>query len=121
MIIYKRLYHHLTSNNILVKERFGFSCNSSIEISIYTLINNILSFPNNRIKVGGLFCDLQKALNCVNYEILLSKMKFYDITGVVNRLMEPCLRNRYQIVIMNAHNNSNCCLSEWEEVQHGVP
>jgi hypothetical protein len=24
MVIYKRLYHHLTSNNILVKEQFGF-------------------------------------------------------------------------------------------------
>jgi hypothetical protein len=31
-IIYKRLYHHLTSNNILVKEQFGFRCNNSTEI-----------------------------------------------------------------------------------------
>jgi hypothetical protein len=30
-IIYKRLYHHLTSNNILVKEQFGFRCNNSTE------------------------------------------------------------------------------------------
>jgi hypothetical protein len=121
MIIYKRLYHHLTLNNILVKEWFGFSCNSSTEIAIYTLINNILSFPNNRIIVGGLFCDLQKAFDCINYEILLSKMKFYDITGVANRLMDLYLRNRYQRVIINAHNNSNCYLSKWKEVQHGVP
>jgi hypothetical protein len=37
------MYHHLTSNNILVKEQFGFRCNNSTEIAIYTLINNILS------------------------------------------------------------------------------
>ena len=42
--VYKTLYHHLTSNNILVKEQFGFRCNNSTEIAIYTLINNILSF-----------------------------------------------------------------------------
>jgi sarcosine oxidase/L-pipecolate oxidase len=37
-IIYKRLYHHLILNSILVKEQFGFRCNRSTEISIYTLI-----------------------------------------------------------------------------------
>jgi hypothetical protein len=60
-IVYKRLYHHLTSNSILVKEQFGFKCNSSTEIAIYTSINNILSSPNNRIIVGGLFCDTSKS------------------------------------------------------------
>jgi hypothetical protein len=72
-IIYKRLYHHLTSNNILVNEQFGFRCNSSTKIAIYALINNILSSLNNRIIVSGLFCDLQKAFDCTNYDILLSK------------------------------------------------
>ena len=99
-VLYKRLYYHLTLSNILVKEQFGFRCNSSTETAIYTLINNILSSLNNRIIVGGLFCDLQNAFDCVNCDILLSKMKFYDITGVANRLMESYLRNRYQRVII---------------------
>jgi len=93
-ILYKRLYYHLNLNNILVKEQFGFRCNSSTEAAIHTLINNILTSLNNRITVGGLFCDLQKAFDCVNYDILLSKMKCYGITGVANRLMESYLRNR---------------------------
>jgi len=99
-VLYKRLCYHLTINNILVKEQFGFRSNSSTEIAIYTLLNNILSSLNNRI-VGGLFCDLQKPFDCVNYEILLSKMKFYGITGIANRLMESYLRNRYQRVNIN--------------------
>jgi len=120
-IIYIRLYQHLTSNNILVKEQFGFRCNNSIEIAIYTLINNVLSSLSNKIIVGGLFCDLQEAFDCVNYDILLSKMKFYGMTGVANKLMKSYLRNRYQRVVINAHNNSNGYFSKWEEVQHGVP
>ena len=82
-IICKRLYHHLTPNSILVKEQFGFRCNNSTEIAIYTLIN-ILSSLNNKIIVRGLFCDLQKAFDCINYDILLSKMKFYSTLGVAN-------------------------------------
>jgi len=68
-IIYIRLYYHLTSNNILVKEQFGFRCNNSTVIAIYTLINNILSHLNNKIIVGGIFCDLQEASDCKNYDI----------------------------------------------------
>ena len=36
-VIYKRLFYHLTSNNILVKEQFVFTCNNSTETAIYTL------------------------------------------------------------------------------------
>jgi len=35
--------------------------------------------------------------------------------------MESYLRNRYQRVNINSHNNPNDCLSKWKEVQHGVP
>jgi hypothetical protein len=80
-----------------------------------------LSSLSNRIIVGGLFCNLKKAFDCVNYDILLSKMKFYGITGDANRLMETYLRNSYQRGITNDHNNSNGYFSKWKEIQHGVP
>jgi hypothetical protein len=113
--LYKRLYNHLSLNNILAKEQFGFRCNTSNEMAIYTLINNIQSSLNTKTFVGGLFCDLQKAFDCVNHDILLSKMKFYGITNIASRLMELYLRNRYQRVVTNNYS------STWKEVQHGVP
>jgi hypothetical protein len=88
---------------------------TSTEMALYTLINNILSSLNTKTLVGGLFSDLQKAFNCVNYDILPSKMKFYGITGAANRLMESYLRNTYQRLVINDY------LSTWKEVQHGVP
>ena len=104
-----------------MKEQFGFRCNSSTEIAIYTLINSILSSLYNQIILGEIFCDLQKAFDCGNQEILLSKMISYGITGVANKLMESYLTNRYQRVIINTNNNSNGYISKWKEVQHGVP
>jgi hypothetical protein len=47
-VMYKRLYYHLISNNILAKEQFGFRCNNSTEIAIYTLCNNILLSLNDK-------------------------------------------------------------------------
>ena len=49
--------YHLNLNNILIKEQFGFRCNSSTEIALYTLHNNILSTLNNGIIVGAVLCD----------------------------------------------------------------
>ena len=72
-------------------EQFGFRCNTSTEGAIYTLINNILSSLNTKTLVGGLFCDLRKAFDCVDHDILLTKMKFYGITGSTGRLMESYL------------------------------
>jgi len=35
---------------------------------LHTLLNNLLSSLDRRNPVGGLFCDLQKAFDCVSHE-----------------------------------------------------
>jgi hypothetical protein len=71
----------------LVNEQFGFREKSSTEIAMYTLLNNVLSSQDIKNYVGGLFCNLQKAFDCVNRNILLTKMEFYEISGIVSKLM----------------------------------
>jgi exonuclease III len=119
-IIYIRLYSHLSRNNILVKEQFGFRKQSSTEMATYNLLNNILTSLDKKNYVGGLFCDLQKAFDCVNHEVLLEKMNFYGISGIAIKLMSSYLENRYQRVIMKG-SKFNKIFSKWERVIYGVP
>ena len=60
-MLYKRLYCYVTELYLLVKEQFGFREKSSIDIATYALLNTVLLSPDKKI-VGGIFCDLQKAL-----------------------------------------------------------
>jgi hypothetical protein len=70
-LIYARLHTHIDMNNILVQEEYGFRTHSSTEQAALTSINSILTAMNNNQMVGGIFCDLQNAFDCVNHKILL--------------------------------------------------
>jgi hypothetical protein len=80
----------------------------------YELINDILTALNNRI-VGGIFFDLEKAFDCVNHDILLAKMEYYGVNGVMYSLIKSYLENRYQRVKFNNK------LSNWGKINTGIP
>ena len=69
--------------------------------------------------VGGIFCDLQKAFDCVNHNILLTKLEFYGIIRITYKLIKSYLGGRYQRVVLNNHSSSLC--SNQGEITHGVP
>jgi hypothetical protein len=48
-----------------------------MDLATFDLINNILLALNNKFAVGGIFCDLTKAFDCVDHEILQVELKFY--------------------------------------------
>jgi hypothetical protein len=68
---------------------------------------------NNKLLVGGIFCDLEKAFDCVNHDILLSKLKYYGISDKDFRLYQAYLDNRYcRTAIYNDSENGNK-VSNW--------
>ena len=66
--------------------------------------------------VGGIFCDVQKAFDCVNHNILLTKLEFY---GITYKLLKSYLKGRYQRVVLNNYSSISC--SNWGEITHSEP
>jgi len=58
---------------------------------------------------------LEKAFDCVRHDILLAKMEYYGIKGVMYMLIKSYLEDRYQRVKCNNK------LSSWVKINIGVP
>ena len=86
------------------EHQYGFQSKVSIENASYVLLDEILTALNNKQMVGGIFCDLHKAVNHINHAVLLEKMKFYGVSGKFYNLVKSYLDGRYQKVILS-HNN----------------
>jgi hypothetical protein len=50
------------------------------------------------VGTGSIFCDLEKAFDSVNHDILLSKLLYYGVNCKAKLLLKSYLQNRYQRV-----------------------
>jgi len=98
----------------------AFRPNLKIDNATYHLTNEILNAVNNNLSIGGIFCDLEKAFDCVNHKILLTKLEFYCITGNHYKLYKSYLMDRYQRT-MRYNQNGNITSSTWSKVEHDIP
>lgn len=78
-VTYNQLQEHLNKHGILAEEQFGLRADSTTNKAVYKLINETLKALNSKSIVGGIFFDLQKAFDCLNHSILLSKLQFYGL------------------------------------------
>jgi hypothetical protein len=83
-----------------------------METVTFNLISNILQALNSKKLVGGVFCDLTKAFDSVDCE-LLAKLDFYGIQGTFFKLIASYLNNIYQKVVIKDKSSINC-FSNWE-------
>jgi hypothetical protein len=113
------LYQYLITNTILVNKQFGFRTKSSTVKATFNLIGEILDALNNKKMAGGIFCDLEKACDCVNHDISLSKLEFHGRRDKSNDLI-VILKIGIRVLI-ESMDSYQSLFSNWGKVKHSVP
>ena len=96
MALYVRLIDHISLNNMLTDQQYGFRKVYSTDEAIFKLTYEVLNALNDKSIVGSIFFDLEKAFDSVNHSLLIKNLPYYGITGKAKLLTESYLCNRYQ-------------------------
>jgi hypothetical protein len=119
--LYLRLSEHVTVNNLLTEQQYGFRKGYSTDEAIFKLTYEVLNALNDKSMVGSIFFDLEKAFDSVNHSLLIKKLPYYGIAGKAQLLIDSYLSNRYQRVLLKDSRSNSNVVSEWTKVYHGVP
>ena len=97
-MVYNRLSNYSEKRHLIYSKQFGFRSNHSTVHAVLSIIDKVQKAFEDREYSCGIFLDFCKAVDTVNHEILLTKLEFYGIRGIVKDWFTSYLSNRKQFV-----------------------
>ena len=93
-----QLMDYFTLNKLFTSQQYGYRANRSTELAALELMDRNIDNMNRNLTPVNVYIDLSKAFDCLDHNILLSKLKFYGLSDDSIRLLKNYLSNREQYV-----------------------
>lgn len=118
-----RLTSFINKFKILSSNQHGFRSGMSTISATHSFYDEIIRCIDAGECPVGVFCDLSRAFDCVNHDILINKLDDYGIRGVPLKWLSCFLKFRKQYVSIQhtSHNSVIKVNSDLCSVEMGVP
>jgi hypothetical protein len=114
-IMCNRLTKFLNDNKVLSNSQYGFRRKHSTIHPIIHLLNEVTKASNSKKYTLAIFCDLRKAFDTCNHEILIKKLRKIGVTNNELNWFVSYLSGRMQYVYLNGIESDKL------EIRKGVP
>ena len=114
-IVHAQIEEYIEDEELLSNHQYGFRKQHSTIHAVSQLLNHVFTNFNNSISTVALFIDFRKAFDCLQYPILLRKLRSLNLSQQVLDWLKNYLTDRTQITTANGVN------SESKTVKQVVP
>ena len=114
-LIYKHIYNHLISNNLIYEKQSGFLTGHSTEYQLIDIVHQICQGIDTKSYTCMIFCDISKVFDRVWHRGLLFKLRQNGIHGRLIDWTENYLSDRTQKVFIGSS------MSNPKHTSAGVP
>ena len=88
-------------HNILHDCQFGFRSGRSPRMALLSSIENITASIDVHKHAVGVFMDIKKAFDTIDHKIIIKKINYYGLRGIVSKLICSYFENKSQYVQFN--------------------
>ena len=92
---------HLNLNDVLIDNQHGFRSNHSCVSQLIAFIEDVSYALDHQKQVDIILIDFSKAFDTVPHQRLLSKLKYYGITGEAYNWIQIWLTQRTQLIVLD--------------------
>ena len=85
-------------NEFINEAQFGFVSNSNTETAVLHLLSSIYNNIEKKLFTAVLFIDISKAFDCVDFDLLIAKLKTANVDGNFLNVFKSYFSNREQFV-----------------------
>ena len=114
-LVHQQISNHLETNSLLANSQHGFRKDHSTLHSIAQLTKYINAKLDSKLPTLVAYIDIKKAFDCVQHDVLLSKLANLNLDQTVISWIGSYLSNRKQRVLANGVHSS------YLDVTQGVP
>ena len=90
------MYTYFNTNSLLAEQQYGFRKNHSTEYAAIKLVDYVIKEMESGKLPCALYIDLSKAFDTLSFDIIIGKLRHYDVADVELRLLISYLTNRKQ-------------------------